>query len=228
LRSLLEYPPDLLHTAAASIAAQVSAASGEADPDQRLIGARLGPYKIEAIVGHGGMGAVYRASRDDGEFRQEVAIKLVRAAAQSPATLHRFRQERQLLARLAHPNIARMLDGGSTPDGVPYLVMEFIEGEPITAWCRRRSLAVEQNLVLFLQVCEGMAYAHRNLVVHRDLKPGNILVTAEGTPKLLDFGIAKIQLRSNRFAQNVSCCRHFGSHPAPGRYEGRQNHRRHQ
>jgi len=191
VRSLLEYSAAELRTAASSIAAAVSVAR-ESDPDQRLIGARLGHYKVEAIVGHGGMGAVYRAARDDGEFRQQVAIKLVRAAAQSPSTLQRFKQERQILARLAHPNIARLLDGGSTSDGVPYLVMEFIEGEPITAWCHRYSLSLEERLRLFLKVCDGVVFAHRNLVVHRDLKPGNILVTAEAVPKLLDFGIAKL------------------------------------
>jgi serine/threonine protein kinase len=192
VRSLLEYSGDDLRTAAAAIAAAASAVGRETDPDERLIGARLGPYKVEAIAGHGGMGAVYRASRDDGEYRQEVAIKLVRAAAQSPGMLHRFKQERQILARLAHPNIARLLDGGSTADGVPYLVMEFIEGEPITAWCERQSLTVAQRLRLFLQVSEGVKFAHGNMVVHRDLKPGNILVTADGVPKLLDFGIAKM------------------------------------
>ena len=192
VRSLLEYSQGELHTAAASIAAVASVAAREADPDQRLIGARLGPYKVEAIVGHGGMGAVYRACRDDGEFHQQVALKLVRAASQTTGTLQRFKQERQILASLAHPNIARLLDGGSTPDGVPYLVMEFIEGDPITAWCERQSLSIEQRLRLFLSVCEGVEFAHRNLVVHRDLKPGNILVTADGVPKLLDFGIAKM------------------------------------
>src|ERR1017187_8918248 len=183
--SLLEYSGDKLASAAA-------AAAQEPDPDERLIGTRLGPYRVEGIAGHGGMGAVYRASRDDAEFRQQVAIKLVRVAAESPDTLRRFRQERQILARLSHPNIARLLDGGSTPEGVPYLVMEFIEGEPITAWGDRHALGVEERLRLFLRVCEGVEFAHRDLVVHRDLKPANILVTKDGTPKLLDFGIAKL------------------------------------
>ena len=138
------------------------------------------------------MGAVYRAAGDDAEFRQQVAIKLVRAAAESPGTLRRFRQERQILARLSHPNIARLLDGGSTPEGVPYLVMEFIAGEPISAWCDRHALGIEERLRLFVRVCEAVDSAHRDLVVHRDLKPANILVTDDGTPKLLDFGIAKL------------------------------------
>jgi Tol biopolymer transport system component len=192
VESLLAYSGAEIASAHVAIASAAAAAAREPDPDERLIGARLGPYKVEAIAGHGGMGAVYRASRDDSEFRQQVAIKLVRVAAASPDTLRRFRQERQILARLSHPNIARLLDGGSTPDGVPYLVMEFIEGEPITAWCDRQSLGVEDRLRLFLQVCQGVEFAHRDLVVHRDLKPGNILVTKDGTPKLLDFGVAKL------------------------------------
>ncbi len=190
--SLLEYSGQEIVSADAAIASAAVDAAKEPDPDERLIGTRLGPYRVEAIAGHGGMGAVYRASRDDAEFHQQVAIKLVRVAAESPDTLRRFRQERQILARLSHPNIARLLDGGSTPEGVPYLVMEFIEGEPITAWCDRQSLSVEARLRLFLRVCEAVEFAHRDLVVHRDLKPGNILVTKDGTPKLLDFGIAKL------------------------------------
>ena len=162
------------------------------DPDERLVGTRLGPYRVDAIVGRGGMGAVYRASRADAEFNQLVAIKLVRAAAESRTSLQRFRRERQILARLSHPNIARLLDGGSTPDGIPYLVMEYIEGEPITDWCDRHALDIEARLKLFWQVCRAVEFAHRESVVHRDLKPGNILVTKDGEPKLLDFGIAKI------------------------------------
>ncbi len=190
--ALLEYSGEGLPSAHAAIASAAAAAAREPDPDERLIGTRLGPYRVEAIAGHGGMGAVYRASRDDAEFHQRVAIKLVRAAAESPDSLRRFRQERQILARLSHPNIARLLDGGSTHEGVPYLVMEFIEGEPITVWSNRQSLGVEERLRLFLRVCEAVEFAHRDLVVHRDLKPGNILVTKDGTPKLLDFGIAKL------------------------------------
>ena len=190
--SLLQHSGEGLPSADAAIASAAAALAHEPDPDERLIGARLGPYRVESIAGHGGMGAVYRASRVDAEFHQQVAIKLVRAAAESPSSLRRFRQERQILARLSHSNIARLLDGGSTPEGVPYLVMEFIEGEPITAWCERQSLGVEERLRLFLRVCEGVDFAHRELVVHRDLKPENILVTKDGTPKLLDFGIAKL------------------------------------
>ena len=190
--SLLLHSGYGLPTASAAIAALAGAVTFDKDPDHRRIGARLGPYKVEAIVGHGGMGAVYRAARDDAEFHQQVAIKLVRAAAASPNTLRRFRQERQILARLTHPNIARLLDGGSTPEGVPYLVMEFIEGESITAWCEQRTLNIPERLRLFLPVCEAVEFAHKSLVVHRDLKPANILMTGDGTPKLLDFGIAKL------------------------------------
>ncbi|MBV8903105.1 MAG: serine/threonine-protein kinase, partial [Acidobacteriia bacterium] len=190
--SLLEHFGHGLSSADDAIQAAASALAEGSDPDSRLIGARLGPYKLQAIVGHGGMGAVYRASRDDAEFQQQVAIKLIRVAAESPASLRRFRQERQILAQLSHPNIARLLDGGSSPEGVPYLVMEFIEGERITDWCQRQSLTEAARLRLFLQVCEAVEFAHRERVIHRDLKPANILVTADGTPKLLDFGIAKL------------------------------------
>ena len=150
--SLLKYSDRELAMADAAIASEALAVTQEPDPDERLIGTHLGPYKVEAIAGHGGMGAVYRATRDDAEFRQQVAIKLVRVVAESPDSLRRFRQERQILARLSHPNIARLLDGGSTPEGVPYLVMEFIEGEPITAWCEGHALGVQERLRLFLRV----------------------------------------------------------------------------
>jgi eukaryotic-like serine/threonine-protein kinase len=192
LASLLAYSGEGQASADAAIASAVAGLARDPDPDERLIGARLGPYRVEAIAGHGGMGAVYRAVRDDAEFHQQVAIKLVRVAAESPSTLRRFRQERQILAGFSHPNIARLLDGGSTPEGVPYLVMEFIEGEPITTWCERQSLTVEERLRLFQRVCEAVEFAHCALVVHRDLKPANILVTQDGMPKLLDFGIAKL------------------------------------
>ena len=190
--SLLDYSGAGQASPSQVIASAAAEFMRDTDPDERLIGTRLGPYKVEAIAGHGGMGAVYRASRDDAEFRQQVAIKLVRVAAESPSTQRRFRQERQILARLSHPNIARLLDGGSTAEGVPYLVMELIEGEPVTVWCERKALNVDQRLRLFVQVCEGVEFAHRDGVVHRDLKPANILVTKDGTPKLLDFGIAKL------------------------------------
>lgn len=157
-----------------------------------LVGSRIGPYRLEALVGHGGMGEVYLARRDDGQFRQRVALKLVRSGTGSAEVLLRFCAERQILASLQHPNIARVFDGGLTADGRPYLVMEYVEGEPITDYCDRRRLPVEDRIRLFLKVCGAVQHAHQNLIVHRDLKPGNILVTEEGEPKLLDFGIAKL------------------------------------
>jgi len=164
---------------------------GEAGLDP-LIGQRLGPYRLLAEIGSGGMGRVYRAVRADDEYRQEVAIKLVRAGADAGFIAQRLRAERQILAGLGHPLIARLLDGGTTQEGVPYLVMELIAGEPITRYCDQRRLDVIARLELFLLVCSAVQYAHQHMVIHRDLKPSNILVTADGTPKLLDFGIAKI------------------------------------
>jgi serine/threonine protein kinase/Tol biopolymer transport system component len=189
--SLLQHAGSEPLISAPAIAA-AAASVWETNPDERLIGARLGSYRLQSIAGYGGMGAVYRAYRDDDEFQQLVAIKLVRAAAESRSAQQRFRQERQILASLSHPNIARLLDGGSTPENVPYLVMEFIEGEPITKWCEQQALTIEQRVRLFLPVCAGVEAANRERVIHRDLKPANILVTREGVPKLLDFGIAKL------------------------------------
>ena len=152
---------------------------------------QIGPYRILDEAGRGGMGVVYRALRD-GDYQQIVAIKLVRAELANQSLTERFRIERQTLALLNHPNIARLLDGGATADGRPYLVMEWIEGRPIHQYCREQGLTTRQRLELFLLVCDAVAHAHRNLVVHRDLKPSNILITTEGQPKLLDFGIAKV------------------------------------
>jgi serine/threonine protein kinase len=153
---------------------------------------RVGPYEIVEQIGAGGMGEVYRAIRADDQYRKEVAIKLVRTGLDTNFVIERFRNERQLLAGLDHPNIARLLDGGTTEDGLPYFAMELIEGQPVHQYCDDRRLATAERLKIFLQVCSAVQYAHQRLIVHRDLKPGNILVTADGTPKLLDFGIAKI------------------------------------
>lgn len=155
-------------------------------------GTRLGPYRIVEELGHGGMGTVYLAERADEAYEARVAIKLIRGGIASREQIRRFKAERQILASLNHPNIARLLDGGTTPDGLPFVVMELIEGEPIDQYCDRLRLSVRDRIHLFRSVCDAVAYAHRNLVVHRDLKPGNILVTADGVPKLLDFGIAKL------------------------------------
>jgi len=155
-------------------------------------GRRLGVYQILEEIGHGGMGEVYRACRVDGQYEQQVAVKMVRGGYDTRLILERFRHERQILATLDHPNIARLLDGGTSEDGIPYLVMELIEGEPIDQFCEKHKLSISERLTLFLQVCAAVQYAHGHLVVHRDIKPGNILVTGTGVPKLLDFGIAKI------------------------------------
>src|SRR5262245_39139783 len=155
-------------------------------------GDRLGAYELLSELGSGGMGMVYLARRADDEFQKRVAIKLIRPGMASDFALQRFRSERQIAASLEHPNIARLLDGGATPDGKPYFVLEHVDGEPLTEYCDRRSLPIPERLRLFLEVCMPVMYAHQNLVVHRDIKPRNILVTPEGEPKLLDFGIAKL------------------------------------
>ncbi|MGH9767973.1 MAG: serine/threonine protein kinase, partial [Blastocatellia bacterium] len=155
-------------------------------------GRQIGPYRLLREIGHGGMGTVYLAERADAQYQKQVAIKLIRPGMDSQHVIDRFRHERQILAGLDHPNIAKLLDGGASEDGLPYFVMDFIEGVPIDEYCDRRGLSIDRRLELFSAVCSAVHYAHQNLVVHRDLKPSNILVTADGTPKLLDFGIAKI------------------------------------
>ena len=152
----------------------------------------IGPYEVLRELGRGGMGTVYLGRRSDGSFQQEVAIKLVRPGMGDEAVLRRFVAERQILAGLAHPFIARLYDGGTTEDGLPYFVMEYVEGEDLLSACDRRRLSVTDRLRLFEKVCAAVQYAHQRLVVHRDLKPSNILVMADGTPRLLDFGIAKL------------------------------------
>ncbi len=162
-----------------------------ADTDPK-IGHRIGPYKIAEPIGHGGMGVVYRAFRADDQYQKQVAIKLIRTGQDSAFVVSRFRNERQILASLDHPNIARLLDGGATENGIPYLVMELVEGLSIDAYCDNHKLPTTERLRLFQQVCSAVQYAHQRLIIHRDLKPSNMLVTAEGVPKLLDFGIAKV------------------------------------
>ena len=155
-------------------------------------GQRLGPWRIVRQLAEGGMGTVYLGERADGAYDALAAVKLVRGGLPTPALDARLRAERQILAGLSHPGVAKLLDGGTTADGTPYLVLEFIEGRSITDWCAARGLSVASRLELFLKVCDAVAYAHRQLVAHRDLKPSNILVTEDGEPKLLDFGIAKL------------------------------------
>jgi eukaryotic-like serine/threonine-protein kinase len=164
----------------------------EAFAPESMDGHRLGPYRLLRRIGQGGMGAVYLAEREDGEFTRQAAVKLVRRGFDSAEMLRRFRRERQILASLAHPNIAMLLDGGATEEGAPYFVMEYIDGQRIDEWVRSHALSIEQRLALFRSICSAVAHAHRNLIVHGDIKPANILVTAEGVPKLLDFGVARL------------------------------------
>jgi eukaryotic-like serine/threonine-protein kinase len=180
------------------------------EPLETVVGQRIGAYRITGMIGLGGMGAVYRAVRDDDQYQKQVAIKLVKWGIGDKEVVERFRHERQILADLEHPRIGRLLDGGTTGGGMPYFVMEYVEGLPITEYCRKRKLTVKERLRLFRFVCGAVAYAHQKLVVHRDLKPSNILVTPEGVPKLLDFGIAKLagegtdSAPSNRSVAGVS------------------------
>jgi len=164
----------------------------ESDPSPVTIGRRFGAHRVVREIARGGMGAVYEAERADGAFHQRVAIKLIKRGMDTDAVQRRFRAERQILASLDHPNIVRLLDGGATDDGRPFFVMEYIEGRPIDEYADSARLSVSERLQVFLQVCGAVSYAHRRHVIHRDIKPVNILVTPDGAPKLLDFGIAKV------------------------------------
>ena len=155
-------------------------------------GQHIGPYRVLTEIGQGGMGIVYLAEREDEQFDQRVAIKLVKRGLDTDHVLRRFRNERQILASLEHPHIARLIDGGTTADGLPFFVLEYVEGEPLDRYCDEHKLPTNQRLQLFRTICAVVQYAHQNLIVHRDLKPSNILITATGEPKLLDFGIAKV------------------------------------
>ncbi len=174
--------PELLHI--------LSRGAREVSQSSERIEHRLGPYRIIERLGQGGMGTVYRAERDDQAYRQQVAIKVIRGYPGDEA-LARLRSERQILADLQHPFIARLLDGGTTDDGQPFLVMEYIEGRPLLEWCRTTGATRAKRIRLMLRICEAVHFAHRHLIIHRDLKPGNILVTRAGTPRVLDFGIAR-------------------------------------
>ena len=169
----------------------VGATEVQAD-EARWIGQRVGAFRIERVLGRGGMGAVFLATRADGEYAQQVAIKLIRQSLGSDSVQARLRSERQILAGLTHPRIARLLDGGIAYDGTPYIVMEFVDGVNLLEYCRREQLTVSARLDLFLSLLDAVEYAHHHLVVHRDLKPSNILVDRDGRPKLLDFGVAKL------------------------------------
>jgi serine/threonine protein kinase/tetratricopeptide (TPR) repeat protein len=178
--------------------ADLAAAAVEKPSQQPLqirewsVGSRVGPYRLERLLAQGGMGEVYEARRDDDQYQRRVAIKLVRGGRAPEVLIQRFWLERQILAGLDHPNIAKLLDGGATEGGQPYLVMDYVDGVPLDTFSDEKRLSVADRLRLFLPICSAVHYAHQNLIVHRDLKPGNILVTAEGVPKLLDFGIAKL------------------------------------
>jgi serine/threonine protein kinase/tetratricopeptide (TPR) repeat protein len=198
VESLLKYaehPAKFLESPAVEVVARALAQDLRAQNtmnQSRLIDARIAQYRIVGKLGAGGMGDVYRAVRADDQYEKQVAIKLVRQGLDSESVYNRFRQERQILAGFEHENIARLIDGGSTDEGHPYFVMELVEGQPIDEYCDERKLGVAARLELFQKVCSAVQYAHQRLVVHRDIKPGNILVTANGVPKLLDFGIATI------------------------------------
>ena len=166
--------------------------SGKPESDSGMAGRRIGTYRLIRLIGHGGMGAVYLGVRDDDQYQKQVAVKLLKRGMDTDFMLSRFRQERQILANLEHPFIARLIDGGATDDGLPYFVMEYVDGIPITKYCADKGLSIPERLRLFRMVCEAVQHAHQNLVVHRDIKPSNILTTKEGIPKLLDFGIAKV------------------------------------
>jgi serine/threonine protein kinase/tetratricopeptide (TPR) repeat protein len=171
---------------------EMSALESFVEDKDPMIGRRLGSYRIEREVGRGGMGAVYEASRADNEFNKRAAIKLVKRGMDTDFVLRRFRKERQILAALDHPHIAGLLDGGTTEDGLPYFVMEYIQGQPLYSYCDTNKLSITERLKLFRSICDAVHYAHQKQVVHRDIKPSNVLVTSEGVPKLLDFGIAKL------------------------------------
>lgn len=180
---------NFIETSVSALAADLLAKENE---ETEFESKRIGAYKTTGEIGRGGMGAVFLAMRDDGEFHQQVALKVVRRGFFDAELARRFRRERQILASLNHPNIARLLDGGVSINGELYFVMEYVEGARIDDYCERANLSTVERLKLFLSVCRAVAYAHRNLIVHRDLKPSNILVTKDGTVKLLDFGIAKL------------------------------------
>ncbi len=178
--------------AAAAFTGRVLSAAAEAAAPVSEVGAQIGPYRLEAELGRGGMGTVYRARRADGQYESRVAVKLANPDLDARRVAERFRRERQVLAALEHPFIARLLDGGVTADGRLYLVMECVDGQALDAFCASRALGLEDRLRLFRKVCAAVDYAHRHMIVHRDLKPSNVLVAADGTPKLVDFGIAKL------------------------------------
>jgi serine/threonine protein kinase/tetratricopeptide (TPR) repeat protein len=202
--------------------AELAAKNLRSDEPNR-VGERMGAYAMIKELGHGGMGAVYLAERADGEFEKRVAIKVLKRGTDTDEVLRRFRIERQILANLEHPNITRLLDAGTTADGLPYLVMEFIEGTPITRFVQRENIDLRGRLTLFLKVCSAVALAHKNQVIHRDIKPSNVLISRDGEPKLLDFGIAKLlSVDSNDDGTTVAIERRLTPvYAAPEQHAGR-------
>ena len=180
--------------------------TGHIVPDIRT-SQQVGPYRLIREIGRGGMGAVYLAMRSDDVFQKRVAIKILKRGTDTDAIVQRFRNERQILASLEHPNIASLFDGGTTAEGLPYFAMEYVEGQNILEYCEVGQLDTTARLELFRRVCGAVQYAHQNLIIHRDIKPANVLVAADGTPKLLDFGIAKLinpELAGDAFAPTVA------------------------
>ncbi|HEX8194982.1 MAG TPA: protein kinase [Pyrinomonadaceae bacterium] len=198
---------DFLQAPAADFSASEMAAQLLVSEEAAVIGKRVGVYRIEREIGRGGMGAVYLARRDDGQFQKNAAIKLLRRETENASVVSRFHKERQILADLEHPNIARLLDGGTTESGLPYFVMEYIEGLPLNRFCEERNLSINERLKLFRQICAAVEFAHEHSVIHRDLKPSNILVTKDGEPKLLDFGIAKTSGQNTTAASTKTALR---------------------
>src|SRR6266568_3976569 len=196
VESLLDFhSADALTGCVANAAAELLYSCGTPAPSQ------CGQYRLIRLLGSGGMGAVYLAERSDGEIQQMVAVKVLHAGANRPSWRDRFLRERQLLANLNHPCIARVIDAGHTAENQPYLVMEYVDGVAIDTYAA--DLDLRGKLTLFLRVCDGVAHAHRQLIIHRDLKPSNILVDASGQPKLLDFGIAKMLDETGDATQTV-------------------------
>ena len=187
-------------------------------------GQRVGAYRIIRAIGEGGMGVVFLAERDDETFEKQVAIKVARPGALSEPAMRRFRQERQIIATLEHAYIARLLDGGTTSDGLPYFVLEYVDGVPIDAWCESNQLSARDRIQLFLLICSAVEYAHAHGVVHRDLKPHNILVTRDGTPRLLDFGIAA-ELGAGADTGSMTAAMMTPETRVPSRFVGRRRHR---
>ncbi|MBI5765027.1 MAG: serine/threonine protein kinase [Planctomycetes bacterium] len=214
VRSLLAYDNNASGFLSCPTTPHGSPHTRDAIPDNA--GRRIGAYRLIRQIAVGGMGSVWLADRADDQFKKQVAIKLIKRGMDTDDVLRRFHAERQVLARLEHPNIARLHDGGATDDGLPFLVMEHIDGTPLTDFCNQRSLTIRQRLRLFQDVCAAVQYAHRNLVVHRDLKPANILITADGAVKLLDFGIAKV-LEDDAGGRTVSMTR-FDQRPMTPEY----------